>query len=103
MPKKNVFDDARRAKLASWLPPELVEPALATLGEPPRWFRHQFLCQAHARSTGKPCQAHALENGRCKHHGGMSTGPRTAEGRDRIAVAQKKRWADYRRSKEPRT
>jgi len=29
---------------------------------------------------------------RCKFHGGMSTGPRTVEGRQRIAVAQRKRW-----------
>jgi len=33
---------------------------------------------------------------RCKWHGGMSTGPRTVEGRDRIAEAQRRRWAEWR-------
>ena len=31
--------------------------------------------------------------GRCKFHGGKSTGPRTAEGRARIAEGQRRRWA----------
>nr|WP_274594846.1 HGGxSTG domain-containing protein [Parasedimentitalea marina] len=34
---------------------------------------------------------------RCKFHGGMSTGPKTKEGRERIAAAQRKRWAAWRR------
>lgn len=31
-------------------------------------------CSAHARTTGKPCQAPAMANGRCRMHGGKSTG-----------------------------
>jgi len=50
-------------------------------------------CGAHARSTGKPCQAKALANGRCKNHGGMSTGPKTQEGRQAIAQATRQRMA----------
>jgi hypothetical protein len=38
-------------------------------------------CLAYARSTGKPCQAPAGLNGRCKLHGKFSTGPRTPEGK----------------------
>lgn len=38
-------------------------------------------CEAYARSTGKPCQAPAMTNGRCKLHGGFSTGPTTPEGK----------------------
>jgi len=38
-------------------------------------------CRAYARSTGLPCRAKALENGRCRNHGGLSTGPKTAEGK----------------------
>lgn len=34
---------------------------------------------------------------RCKFHGGMSTGPRTTEGRVRIAEAQRRRWAEWRK------
>ena len=50
-------------------------------------------CEAFARSTGKPCQAQALPNGRCKNHGGLSTGPKTPEGRKAIGEATRKRMA----------
>ncbi len=33
---------------------------------------------------------------RCKFHGGFSTGPKTAEGKARIAAAQRKRWDRWR-------
>ncbi len=36
-----------------------------------------------SKRTGKPCQAAAMPNGRCKLHGGKSTGPRTPEGLER--------------------
>jgi len=53
-------------------------------------------CAALTRK-GTPCRAKALPGKtRCKFHGGASTGPRTAEGRARIAEAQRKRWADWR-------
>ncbi len=48
-------------------------------------------CGAFARTTGNPCKAKALPNGRCKLHGGMSTGPKSPEGRQAIAVATKTR------------
>ena len=38
-------------------------------------------CGAFARSTGEPCKRKALANGRCRLHGGLSTGPKTAEGK----------------------
>jgi hypothetical protein len=50
-------------------------------------------CEAYARTTGNPCQARALTNGRCKNHGGMSTGPKTHEGRQAIAQATRHRMA----------
>ena len=34
----------------------------------------QSLCGAHCRTTGKPCQAYPMPNGRCRMHGGKSTG-----------------------------
>jgi hypothetical protein len=50
-------------------------------------------CGAYARSTGKPCQAKLLlRGGRCKLHGGLSTGPRTAEGRKRALAALRAYW-----------
>ena len=50
-------------------------------------------CHAYARSTGLPCKAKALANGRCRNHGGMSTGPKTLLGRQAIAQATRKRMA----------
>src|SRR5258708_38855266 len=40
-------------------------------------------CGARSKRTGKPCQGAAMPNGRCKLHGGKSTGPRTPEGLER--------------------
>lgn len=48
------------------------------------------ICGAHARSTGRPCQAPAGPNGRCKLHGGNSTGPRTEHGLARTLEALQK-------------
>ena len=39
-------------------------------------------CGARTR-LGRPCRRKGLENGRCRNHGGLSTGPRTPEGRRR--------------------
>jgi hypothetical protein len=44
-------------------------------------------CGARARS-GEPCRAPAMANGRCRMHGGCSTGPRTAEGMARMIAAR---------------
>jgi hypothetical protein len=32
-------------------------------------------CGAHSRRSGKPCRNGAMTNGRCRMHGGKSTGP----------------------------
>ena len=66
---------------------------------PPRrgWLRHGNRpgdyakaprCGAHTRSGGC-CRQPAMKNGRCRMHGGLSTGPRTAEG---LARARRARW-----------
>src|SRR6266705_1774593 len=44
-------------------------------------------CGARSKRTGKPCQGAAMPNGRCRLHGGKSTGPRTAEGLERCRTA----------------
>ena len=49
-------------------------------------------CQAHARSTGKPCRANAMKNGRCRNHGGRSSGPKTPEGKAAVSKASKERY-----------
>lgn len=40
----------------------------------PMQFRDIPRCGAYARTTGKPCQGPAMANGRCRMHGGTSTG-----------------------------
>jgi len=44
-------------------------------------------CGARTRQ-GKPCQSPAMPNGRCRMHGGKSTGPRTPEGLARMRRAK---------------
>ena len=56
-------------------------------------MKKKVMCGAYARSTGEPCKAKALTNGRCKNHGGLSTGPKTPEGRQVIAEATRQRMA----------
>ena len=54
-------------------------------------------CGARCKRTGKPCRAAAMPNGRCKVHGGKSTGPRTPEGLERSRRAN---WKHGRFSRE---
>jgi hypothetical protein len=44
-------------------------------------------CGARTRA-GHPCKAPAMTNGRCRMHGGASTGPRTPEGLARLRAAR---------------
>ena len=60
-------------------------------------MRRKIFCGAYARSTGKPCQAAALRNGRCRNHGGCSTGPKSLEGRRVIADATRQRMLSGQR------
>jgi hypothetical protein len=56
------------------------------------------LCGARTRA-GQPCRRKGLGKvGRCPNHGGMSTGPKTPEGRARLAALLKARWALSRAS-----
>jgi len=53
-------------------------------------------CGAKTR-VGHPCRRKGSgAGGRCLLHGGRSTGPRTIEGRERIARAQRSRWEHWR-------
>jgi len=44
-------------------------------------------CGARTRA-GHLCKAAAMRNGRCRMHGGASTGPRTSEGLARLRAAR---------------
>src|SRR5215207_7007286 len=47
-------------------------------------------CGAHGRRSGCPCRSPAMANGRCRMHGGKSTGPKTTEGKERCRRAKLK-------------
>jgi hypothetical protein len=60
-----------------------------------RAIRNRNLALAHASPrcgartrTGAPCKGPAMPAGRCRMHGGASTGPRTPEGLQRLVRAR---------------
>jgi hypothetical protein len=58
--------------------------------------RDRSLCCARTRK-GFPCVRRVVPGKRrCPNHGGMSTGPKTAAGKARIAAAQRARWQRWR-------
>ena len=74
------------------------EPIVTTFAGPSAWRRNRVRpkgdrprCGARCKRDGAPCKApvvwdkerDAPRNGRCRMHGGLSTGPKTAEGRAR--------------------
>lgn len=54
-------------------------------------------CGARKRKKGTPCGSPAMANGRCRIHGGLSTGPKTEEGIESIRKAQ---WKHGQRSEQ---
>src|SRR5580704_886479 len=46
-------------------------------------------CGARTRS-GTPCKGPAMPNGRCRMHGGLSTGPKTEAGKAAIRASRTK-------------
>ena len=59
-------------------------------------------CGAKTRS-GNPCSKYPVKGKqRCRNHGGLSTGPKTAAGRARIAAANYKHgcFVNWRESRE---
>lgn len=55
-------------------------------GNPPGDLANAARCGAKTR-RGTRCQCPALRNGRCRLHGGLSTGAKTPEGIERIRRA----------------
>lgn len=47
-------------------------------------------CGATCKRTGQPCRGAAMPNGRCRLHGGTSTGARTPDGKARCQAAPRK-------------
>ena len=63
-------------------------------------FNPATACAAKTR-TGMACVRNAMPNGRCPNHGGLSSGPKSDAGRQRIADAQKQRWERWRSRRTP--
>ena len=61
-----------------------MQKALAALKLAPR-------CGAHCRTTGQPCRNAAMKNGRCRMHGGKSTGRPIIHGRATKRAKQERR------------
>ena len=55
-------------------------------GNTPGDFSKAAPCGAKTR-RGTDCQCRAMPNGRCRLHGGLSTGPKTSDGIERIRRA----------------
>ncbi len=62
------------------------KPILLKNGNPQGNPMNAPRCGAKTRK-GTPCRAPAMANGRCRMHGGKSTGPRTPEGLERSRKA----------------
>ncbi|MBU1664599.1 MAG: hypothetical protein KKG92_04265, partial [Gammaproteobacteria bacterium] len=47
----------------------------------------------HCRTTGQPCKNRPMANGRCRMHGGKSTGRPVVHGRyTKVVLAQRAEW-----------
>jgi hypothetical protein len=67
--------------------------------EAQRHTRRRVVCGAKTRKGGECRNKSEPGRARCKFHGGKSTGPKTPEGKARIAEAQKARWAAWRQAR----
>ena len=75
-----------------------IEQALKMLM---RWERkYRPRCGAKTKKDGKPCQCKVVVGRtRCKWHGGLSTGAKTPEGKERCRQAVLRRWERWRADK----
>jgi len=72
-----------------------------SVSDPPKSRRPP--CGARTRA-GTPCRARCVPGSeRCRLHGGLSTGPKTQAGRERISEANRRRWEAYRAQKTQET
>jgi len=66
-----------------------------------RLFENVPQCGAKTRS-GEACKKLAMKNGRCKFHGGKSTGPKTIKGKLKAALSNYKHGFYSKAAKEER-
>ena len=75
----------------------------AQMSDEPLAREREPIERARSKRTGKPCRGAAMPNGRCKLHGGKSTGPRTPEGLERSRRANWKHGHFSREAKAERS
>ena len=78
--------DVRRRFVSAVAAQQRAAAHLGELDAPPIDFTPftDLICGARGKRTGRPCPQKGLfSNGRCRWHGGLSTGPRTPEGKAR--------------------
>lgn len=86
---------AEPASKATRSPSNAIDAARATLsGMALHSLPKPFLAQCGAKTRkGTPCRCRPIPGKRrCKFHGGLSTGPKTPEGKERIREALRRRW-----------
>ncbi|HKM65515.1 MAG TPA: HGGxSTG domain-containing protein [Acidisphaera sp.] len=77
-------------------PGSVTEPSKGPLASEPRWktalraANAAPRCGATRKRGGGACRGAAMANGRCRLHGGKSTGPSTADGLERCRQAPRK-------------
>ena len=69
-------------------------------GNPPGDLSQVPRCGARTKGRGTPCHGPSMKNGRCRMHGGKSTGPRTPEGLERSRRANWKHGGCSRETRE---
>lgn len=82
-----------RAGIDAWVEAQM---ALFRERKAQREARRRVVCGAKTRKGGECRNKSEAGRKRCKFHGGKSTGARTAEGLERIAEAQRRRWTAWR-------
>jgi len=87
----NKNEDRPHAKRSGWLKND----------NPPGDLAKVRRCHAKTRLGGS-CKAPAMKNGRCRMHGGKSTGPRTPEGIEKIRASHFKHGEYTKRAREER-
>lgn len=91
---------AELLRLRSWTPSAPVTQAVEPqpkrpAKKPPRKKRRTQICGARNR-RGLPCQCKMLyRGGKCRFHGGLSTGAKTPEGKAKAIAAMRTGFARY--------
>ncbi len=104
--KTDQFGGRRGPELVTWLA-EMFPNADIRVGFLRTQRPDRQRCDARCRD-GHACKAPAVwdaerdrpVNGRCKLHGGLSTGPKTPEGKRRCAEGRRARWAARQAERE---